>query len=64
MAKAKATPETVGFEIPEGAKVFLGLLVQAAAQALLDWLNRKGMDLQAQAAAQPKADAAAEAPQA
>jgi len=69
MAKAKATPETVGFEIPEGAKVFLGLLVQAAAQALLDWLNRKGMDLQSQAqaaavTAQKPADAAAEASQA
>lgn len=69
MAKAKATPEAVGFEIPEGAKVFLGLLVQAAAQALLDWLSRKGMDLQAQAAAQAvttqkPADAAAEASQA
>jgi hypothetical protein len=71
MAKAKATPETVGFEIPEGAKVFLGLLVQAAAQALLDWLTRKGMDLQSQAQSQAAAvtvqkpaDAAAEASQA
>jgi hypothetical protein len=51
--------------------VFLGLLVQAAAQALLDWLTRKGMDLQSQAQSQAAAvtvqkpaDAAAEASQA
>lgn len=58
MAKAKVTAEPQGLEfaLPDSVKVFLNLLVQAGAQALLDWLNRKSDHLMAAAKEQVRAE--------
>lgn len=79
MAKAKAQPEALPLALPAGVRVLVGLLTPIAVEVgkravgqFFDWLNRRGLDIEAAAresvraevTEQVRAEAAAAKPEA